>query len=240
MTEQARSTHAGTTSSLITEKLHQVHPPEARGQRHVGGVAAGAHQDAADARHVVARIERVPLAGQIDLEPAGEIHRRGIAGHADVAEIAGAIARRDVHAAAERQRQMRKIAADAGALLVDVMRRLHVMGVLVAEGDVVMDEIDDRLHPRPARRRVAEQRPGDIGELVGLAIAARHQIEQHLVGQLVDRHLLRGRHHDVGQAGIAHQRVAAQASRRRRARPAGRRHCQSCRDRSRSARRARP
>ena len=84
------------------------------------------------------------------------------------------------------------------------------MGVLIAEGDVVVHEVDDRLHPRPARRRVAEQRPGDVGELVGLAIAARHQIEQQFVRQLVDRQLLRGRHHHVGQAGIAHQRAAAQ------------------------------
>ena len=161
-------------------------------------------------RVVVAGVERVPLAGQIDLEPAGEIHRRGIAGHADVAEIAGAVARRDVHAAAEGQREMRKIAADAGALLVDVMRRLHVMGVLVAESDVVVHEVDDGLHARPAERRVGEQRPGDIGELVGFAIAARHQILQHIVGQLIDRQLLRGRHQRIRQTGIAHQRVAPQ------------------------------
>ena len=62
------------------EKFHQIHPPKTRGQRHVGGVAAGAHQDAADPRMVVAGVERVPLAGQIDLKPAGEIHRRGIGG----------------------------------------------------------------------------------------------------------------------------------------------------------------
>src|ERR1700726_1122144 len=60
------------------EKLHQIHPPEARGQRDIGGVAAGAHQDAADPRMIVARVERVPLAGQIDLEPAREIHRRRV------------------------------------------------------------------------------------------------------------------------------------------------------------------
>ena len=90
---------------------------------------------------IVAGIERVPLAGQIDLEPAGEIHRRGIGRNADIAHIAGAVARRDAHAAAERQRQMREVAAHAGALLVDVMRRFHVMRVLVAEGDVVVHEI---------------------------------------------------------------------------------------------------
>ena len=105
---------------------------------------------------------------------------------------------------------MRKIAADAGALLVDVMRRLHVVRMLVAEGDVVVHEIDDGLHPRPAGRCVTEQGPGDVGELVGLAIAARHQVLQHFIRQLVDRQLLRGRHHHVGQPGIAHQRVAAQ------------------------------
>ena len=103
-------------------------------------------------------------------------------------------------------------------LLVDVMRGLHVMGVLVAEGDVVVDEVGDRGYPRPARLGVAEQRPRDVGQLVGLAIAARHQIQQHFVRQLVDRNLLRGRHHHVGQSGIAHQRAAAQGD------AAGRRH----------------
>jgi DNA-nicking Smr family endonuclease len=33
---------------------------------------------------------------------------------------------------------------------------------------------------------------------------------QNLVGQLIDRQLLRGWHHGIRQAGIAHQRVAPQ------------------------------
>src|SRR5262245_66302905 len=41
--------------------------------RHVGGVAAARHDDAADARHVVAGIEGVPAAAEIDLEPGTEI-----------------------------------------------------------------------------------------------------------------------------------------------------------------------
>src|SRR5712672_2860861 len=164
------------------DKLHQIHSPKARGQRHVGGVAAGAHQDPADPRMIVAGVEGVPLAGQIDLEPAGKIHRCGIRRNADVAHIAGAIARRDAHAAAEGQRQMREIATDAGALLIDVVRGLHVIRMLVAEGDVVVHVAADRGDPRPARRGIAEQRPGDVGQLVGFAIAARHQIEQQVVG----------------------------------------------------------
>src|SRR5712692_11636176 len=78
MTEEAA--RASRRHDLIAddEEFDQIHSPETRGQRHVGGVAPGAHQDAADSRLVVAGIECVPLAGQIDLEPAGEIHRRRI------------------------------------------------------------------------------------------------------------------------------------------------------------------
>src|SRR4051812_47112491 len=82
MTETGSSRHR-----LIAddEEFDQIHPPEARGQRHVGGVATGGHQDAADPRTIVARVEGVPLSRQKDLKPAGKIHRRRIAGHADIA-----------------------------------------------------------------------------------------------------------------------------------------------------------
>src|ERR1700687_5398236 len=49
------------------QEFDQVHPPKTRGQRHVGGVASGGHQDAADPRAIVAGIAGVPLAGQIGL-----------------------------------------------------------------------------------------------------------------------------------------------------------------------------
>ena len=58
------------------------------------------------------------LPDEIDLEPGREIHRRVVRRHADVAEIAGAIARRDVHAAAERDREMREVAAHAAPLFM--------------------------------------------------------------------------------------------------------------------------
>ena len=44
--------------------------------RDVGGIAPARHQDAADARRVVAGVERVPAAAEIDFEPGAEIHRR--------------------------------------------------------------------------------------------------------------------------------------------------------------------
>src|ERR1700750_154183 len=73
MTEEAASRR----HDFITDddELEQIHPPENRGQRQVGGVAAGPHQDAADTRLVVTGVAGEPFAGQIDLEPAGEIHR---------------------------------------------------------------------------------------------------------------------------------------------------------------------
>src|SRR5262249_43274540 len=101
--------------------------------RHVGGVAAACHDDAADARHVVAGVEGVPAAAEIDLEPGAEIHRIGLRRYADVAEIAGAVARRDVHAAAERDREVREVAADAAPLDHHLGRGLGGAGVLIAE-----------------------------------------------------------------------------------------------------------
>ena len=92
---------AGTISSLMTTNLSSSVRPKLVVMRDVGGVAAARHQDAADAREVVAGVEGVPAAAEIDFEPALEIHRRRVGRHADVAEIAGAIARRNVHAAAE-------------------------------------------------------------------------------------------------------------------------------------------
>jgi hypothetical protein len=58
---------------------------------------------------VVTRIEGEPPAIQIDLEPGGKIRRRGIDGDADIAETAGALARRNVHAAAQRHREMGEV-----------------------------------------------------------------------------------------------------------------------------------
>ena len=54
----------------------------------------------------------------------------GSARHADIAQIAGAIARRDIHAAAERDRQMGEVAADAFALGIAFRRGAVGAGML--------------------------------------------------------------------------------------------------------------
>ena len=85
--------------------------------RHVRRIASAGDEHAADPRSVVPRIERVPVPSDIGLEPGGEIHRAKRRRNADVAEIAGAVAGRNVHAAAEGDRQMRVVAAHAFAFL---------------------------------------------------------------------------------------------------------------------------
>ena len=87
---------------------------------------------------------------RIDLEPGAEIHRRRIRRHADVAEIAGAVARRDVHAAAERDGEVREVAAHAAPLGEAARGAARGVGVLIVELDVRVDEIADRLHPAPS------------------------------------------------------------------------------------------
>src|SRR6185436_13208232 len=125
---------------------------ESGGDRDVG-VAPACDQDAPGAGLVVAWIEGVPGAAQVRLEPAGEVHRRVRRGQADVAEVARAVAGGDVQAAAERDRKMRVVAADALAIVEHVPRRLGRARVFVAEGDVLVDEVADRLHARPAEGR---------------------------------------------------------------------------------------
>ncbi len=47
--------------------------------------------------------------------------------------------------------------------------------MLVTERYVILDEVADRLHPRPTRRRVGEQAPSLVGETIGLAVPAAEQ-----------------------------------------------------------------
>ena len=131
-------------------------------QRHVGGVPPAGDDDAADAQLIVARIERVPAVLQVHLDPGAEVHGRRILRHADIAQIAVDVARRDVEAAAQGDHQVREVAAHALLLHVGFQRRARGARVRVAEGQVVVDEVADRLHARPARLDAAEQIPGDL------------------------------------------------------------------------------
>src|SRR5260370_157947 len=82
-----------------------------------GGPSAPGAQPGRNPRHIVSRMKSVPPPAKIRLEPAGETHRVIRGWHADVAEIAGAIARRNVHAATEREGEVRVVAPQALAFI---------------------------------------------------------------------------------------------------------------------------
>ena len=53
----------------------------------------------------------------------------------------------------QRQRvigEVREVAADAGPVVEAAAGGAQRVGVLIVEGDVIVHEVDDRLHPRPA------------------------------------------------------------------------------------------
>ena len=133
------------------------------GQRHVCGVPAVRDEDTTDPRGVVAWIKGVPTVAQINFNPGGKIHRRVRRGKADVSDVPSAIARRDVQAAAEGDCKMGVVAANAALFLVCFECRSGGAGVLIAEDYVVVHEVADSLHPRPAKWGVSEQPPRLVG-----------------------------------------------------------------------------
>ena len=69
--------------------------PERRGYGDVDRIAAPCHQHSPDPRHVVPWVEGIPASSEICLEPSGEVHRTVGRRRAHVAEIAGAVPRRN-------------------------------------------------------------------------------------------------------------------------------------------------
>src|SRR5580704_3112050 len=110
-------------------------------QRHVRGVATRSDEDSSDPAGIVARIEGMPTTAEIDFHPGCEIIRRIRRRQADISEVAGTIACRNVQAAAKSDRQMREIAANAAALGVCFGGRSRYQRMFVTEGDVVVHEI---------------------------------------------------------------------------------------------------
>ena len=71
-----------------------------------------------------------------------------------------------------------------------------------------MDEIANGLHAPPARRGGAEQIPGRLAKLVGLAISAPHQVEQAGIRQFRDGDFGRGKVRRVDLAVVFDRGVA--------------------------------
>ena len=127
------------------------------GQRHVCGVPTVRDKDTANPGGVVAWIKGVPTVAQINFNPGCKIHRRVRRGKADVTDITGAIAGRDVQATAEGDCKMRVVAANAALFLICFKRRSGRAGVLIAEDYVIVHEVADSLHPRPTKWAVSKE-----------------------------------------------------------------------------------
>jgi Putative zinc-binding metallo-peptidase len=148
----------------------------------VGGVAATRDQYPADARGVVARVEGMPLPAEEHLEPGREIHRIVHWRHTDVAEVPGAVARGDVHAATEGNRKVGEITADSGPVIEGFQRRPCLARVLIPERDVSVNEVADCLNPAPSRWRLPEEIPCCLRQPIGFAIPAPEQEDKGVLG----------------------------------------------------------
>ena len=85
---------------------------------------------------------------------------------------------------------MGEVAAHAALLVIRVPGGVGRAGVLIAEGDAVVNVVADRLHPRPPGGIARTgSRPGR--QLVGLAIAAAEQKDQDVIRQVLEGGLSR-------------------------------------------------
>jgi hypothetical protein len=71
----------------------------------------------------------------------------------DVAKIAGTIARRNIHASADGDGQLAIVAAYAGAFIECLPRRLGRTRILIAEGNMAVNVVADRLDALPSESR---------------------------------------------------------------------------------------
>src|SRR5207248_1878572 len=148
-----------------------------------------------DAWDLVAGVEGIPLSAQVSLKPRAEIHRAGRYRHADVAQIAGAISSRDVQAAAEGDRQVHVIAADACPLSINPQGRSIGLRLRIIEADMLANEVADRFDSGPTGSGSTKERPGDVLQLaVHLAIAAGQQKQEDFLRQVLHVELRRVPH----------------------------------------------
>jgi len=117
---------------------------------------------------------------------------------------------------------MRKIAAHADALVEGIGCGARCTRVLVAECQLVMDEIDDGLHAAPARLYGAELIPRKLAEPIGFTIAAAEQVDENVVRQIRNRDLGETLVDEIGLARVANGPAARnlEISRRRDEAPA--------------------
>ena len=152
-------------AQLVCPYPEALQPVGAEGvaDRDISRVATAGDQHPADARRVVPSVKGPPMTAKIYLEPGSEIHRAVWGRYANVAQVAGAVTCRNVHAAAECDGEVREITADAGPLIESLPGRLRGARMLVVKLDMPMDKVADRLDASPSSRRIAEKIPRRLG-----------------------------------------------------------------------------
>ena len=156
-------------------------------------------------------IEGVPATADIDLKPGAEIHRIGMWRHANIAKITGAIAGRNVHAAAKRDREMGEISTNASAFHMCIPRRFCRVRMLISKCKVAVYVVANCLNEWPSLLHIAKFGPGEIHETIRLAIPAAKKIDERLNGELFQGMLLGVQRHDVGLAVVANLKFGRQS-----------------------------
>ena len=92
------------------------------------------------------RVNGVPTTIEKDFGPAAEIHGIGINRNADVAEVASAISRGNIHAPTERDGEMREVAAYTNAFVHGIARAAGWTRIGITEPNLCVHEVANRLH----------------------------------------------------------------------------------------------
>ena len=153
----------------------------------------------------------MPFAPNPGLEPCREIAHPVGWQSPEIAQVTGAVSRRNIHTTAEGDRKMRVVAADAGSFVENLQRGARGAGILIVECNAVMNVIADRLHARIPRSHTTEELPGSLRQYVGLTIAAAPQEYENLLGQVLHGVLADPGRHFIGLAGVVYDAIRRQA-----------------------------
>jgi hypothetical protein len=173
----------------------------------VNGVEAVGNLAASNARHVEACIENAPVVLQIDFEVGVEVHRRTGIEATDVGQMPRDIASRKIEGAAERDGDMRKVAADTITTSEDF--RGGQVGATGAGNvtDISLHPVADRDDLVDAVDQVPKLLGGKGEEFVRIAVTTREGVAKCGRRDLLNRNGELFEIMIVGPRSDLHQRV---------------------------------
>ena len=201
---------AAPTSSVQTRKLLSVFGPKVMLMATSAASRPRRSATRPMRRASSARIEDVPLSPHVRFHPAEKSMGAGLTGTPMSPRSAGAVAGRDVQAAAQRDpgarnRGTRPRSANAWEAV------LEGRAYSVAEFQAAVHEVAHRLHPRPAGRHAAEVFPRRTSPGGRYRSSGCPAGSQRLLRQGFDGNLPGVRGDRIGQAGIADHAIGEQA-----------------------------